>query len=178
MDTFSLVRPAHCTRLTVATSQPTEFVDLTDALARAVAESGIDTGMLAVQTAHTTTGLVVNEGEALLHEDFRALLARLAPLGVAYRHDDLARRRDVAPDEPRNGHAHCRALLLPASVCLTIVDGRLALGRWQRVFLAEFDGPRERAVTIVALGAPHGAGRPRATGTATTPATPCAHRRA
>lgn len=153
MDTFSLVRPAHCATVRVTTSHPTELVDLTDALVRAVAGSGIETGIVTVQTTHTTTALLVNEGEALLHEDFRALLARLAPLGVAYRHDDLARRRDVAPGEPRNGHAHCRALLLPTSICLNIVDGRLTLGRWQRLFLAEFDGPRERAVTVVALGA-------------------------
>lgn len=153
MDTFSLVRPAHQVRLSFATSHPTEFLDITEALARAVDESGIETGVLNVQTAHTTTALLVNEDEALLQEDFRALLARLAPLGVAYRHDDLARRRGVPADEPRNGHAHCRALLLPTSVCLNILDGRLGLGRWQRVFLAEFDGPRERTLTVVALGA-------------------------
>lgn len=153
MDTFSLVRPAHQTRLSFTTSQPTEFVDVTAALVRAVEDSGVQTGVLNVQTAHTTTAVLVNEDEALLQEDFRALLARIAPLGVAYRHDDLARRTGVSRDEPRNGHAHCRALLLPTAVCLNIVDGRLALGRWQRVFLAEFDGPRERTLTVVALGA-------------------------
>ncbi|MFN7978760.1 MAG: secondary thiamine-phosphate synthase enzyme YjbQ [Vicinamibacterales bacterium] len=153
MDTFSLVRPTHHARVCLATTAPTEFVDVTDAVTRAVADAGIDTGMVNVQTTHTTTAVLVNEAEPLLLEDFRALLARMAPLGVAYRHDDLPRRRDVPLDEPRNGHAHCRALLLPTSVCLNVVDGRPALGRWQRVFLVEFDGPRERAISIVALGA-------------------------
>jgi secondary thiamine-phosphate synthase enzyme len=153
MDTFSLVRPTHHARVAIATTQLTEFVDVTDAVVRAVDEAGIDTGLVNVQTTHTTTAVLVNEAEPLLLEDFRALLARMAPLGVAYRHDDLARRRDVPPDEPRNGHAHCRALLLPTSVCLNVIDGRPALGRWQRVFLVEFDGPRERALSIVALGA-------------------------
>ena len=153
MDSLSLVRPAHQVRLCIPTSQPTEFVDVTASLARAVEDSGIHTGVLSVQTGHTTTAMLVNEAEALLQEDFHALLARLAPLGVAYRHDDLARRHGIPADEPRNGHAHCRALLLPTSVCLNIVDGRLALGRRQRVFLVEFDGPRTRTITAVALGA-------------------------
>lgn len=153
MDTLSLVRPAHHTRLRLTSTAATEFVDLTDRLERLVAESGIETGLLNVQTLHTTTGIVVNEAEPRLHDDFHATLARLAPLGVAYRHDDLARRPDVGPDEPRNGHAHCRALVLQPAVSLNVVHGRLVLGRWQRVFFAELDGPRDREVVVVALGA-------------------------
>lgn len=153
MDTLSLVRPTHHTPLRLTTTAATEFVDLTDRLERLAAESGIHTGLLNVQTLHTTTGILVNEAEPRLHDDFHATLARLAPLGVAYRHDDLARRPDVGPDEPRNGHAHCRALVLQASVCLNVVRGRLQLGRWQRVVFVELDGPREREVSIVALGA-------------------------
>jgi secondary thiamine-phosphate synthase enzyme len=153
MDTFSLVRPAHHLRLRVDTVQPTEFVDITERLVDAVAVSGVDTGLLNVMSAHTTTGVVVNEHEPRLLDDLHALLARLVPRGVAYRHDDLARREAVAADEPRNGYAHCRALLLPTSVCLNVIDGRLALGRWQRVFLVELDGPRPRDVSVVVLGA-------------------------
>jgi secondary thiamine-phosphate synthase enzyme len=153
MDTFSLVRPAHHLRLRVDTSQPTEFVDITDRLRDAVAVSGVDTGLLNVMSAHTTTGVVVNEHEPRLLDDLHTLLARLAPRGVAYRHDDLARRPGITADEPRNGHAHCRALLLPTSVCLNVIDGGLALGRWQRVFLVELDGPRPRDVSAVVIGA-------------------------
>jgi secondary thiamine-phosphate synthase enzyme len=153
MDTFSLVRPAHFAEIRLRTSAATEFVDVTDTLRRIVAESGIDVGLVNVQTTHTTTGILVNEDEARLHDDFHATLARLAPLGVAYRHDDLGRRTGVAADEPRNGHAHCRALVLPPNVCLNIIGGRLALGRWQRVFVVELDGPRERGIGVVAIGA-------------------------
>ena len=153
MDTFSLVRPAHALRLRIDTTQPTEFVDVTDRLRDAVALSGVDTGLVNVMSAHTTTGVVVNQHEPRLLDDLHALLARLAPRGVAYCHDDLARRPGVAADEPRNGHAHCRALLLPTSVCLNVLDGRLALGRWQRVFLVELDGPRSRDLSVVVLGA-------------------------
>jgi len=153
METSSPVRPAQYTRLGLTTTAATEFVDITDRLRRFVAETGLDLGLLNVQTTHTTTAILVNEGEPRLHDDFHAALARLAPLGVAYRHDDLTRRCEVPPDEPRNGHAHCRALVLPTSVCLNIVHGRLSLGRWQRVFLVELDGPRHRALGVVAIGA-------------------------
>lgn len=153
MDTFSLVRPAHHVRIRFATTQATAFVDITDDLRDVVVDSGVHTGLLNVQTLHTTTALVVNEGEPRLFDDFHAVLARLAPLGVAYRHDDLGSRPDVGLDEPRNGHAHCRALFLPSQVCLNVIDGRLALGRWQRVLLVELDGPRMRELTAVVIGA-------------------------
>ncbi len=55
-------------------------------------------------------------------------------------------------DEPINGHAHCRALLLPTSVTLTIVGGQLSLGRWQRLFFVELDGPRRRELSAVIVG--------------------------
>jgi secondary thiamine-phosphate synthase enzyme len=153
MDTFSLVRPAHHVRIRLSTAEPTEFVDLTTRLADVVHESGVQTGLLNVQTTHTTTAIVVNEHEPLLQQDLHAALARLAPLSLVYRHDDLARRPGVPPEEPRNGHAHCRAFFLPTAVSLNIIDGRLTLGRWQRVFLVELDGPRTREVTAVAIGA-------------------------
>jgi secondary thiamine-phosphate synthase enzyme len=85
--------------------------------------------------------------------DFAALIEDVAPRGAAYRHDDVtARQVNVTPDERVNGHAHCRALLLGPSACLNVVDGKLQLGRWQRVFLAELDGPREREISVVIVG--------------------------
>ena len=156
METAPFVRPARHTRLRLTTTAATEFVDITDHLRALVHEAGIETGLLNVQTSHTTTAIIVNEGEPRLHDDFHAALARLAPLGVAYRHDDLAFRPAVSSEEPRNGHAHCRALLLPTAVCLNILGGRLALGRWQRVFVVELDGPRVRDVTAVAVGVDRG----------------------
>ena len=114
-------------------------------LAAAVAEAGIRFGFLNIQTVHTTTAIVVNEHEPLLLADFAALLENAAPSGAGYRHDDATVRTvNVTADERINGHAHCRALLLGPSACLNVIDGRLLLGRWQRVFMVELDGPRER----------------------------------
>jgi secondary thiamine-phosphate synthase enzyme len=130
----------------------TGFIDLTDCLEQLVAVSQIQFGTLSVQTRHTTTGLVVNEHEPQLLTDFTSLLERIAPHETPYAHDNLSQRLGVPPHEPRNGHAHCRALLLPTSLSLNIVDGRLALGRWQRILFVELDGPRERQVSALVMG--------------------------
>jgi len=59
---------------------------------------------------------------------------------------------NLTADGRINGHSHCRALLLGSSACLNVIDGRLLLGRWQRVFLVELDGPRARDVSVLILG--------------------------
>lgn len=137
----------------ITTSQTVDFVDITDRVHRFVADARLTTGLVNVQTLHTTTAVLVNEHEPLLLDDLRALLGRLAPLAAGYAHDDLARRTAVPWDEPRNGHAHCRAVLLPTSVCLNVAGGRVTLGRWQRIFFLDFDGPRSRELTLVTTGA-------------------------
>ena len=84
--------------------------------------------------------------------DFADALEAAAPAGWSYRHDSLARHVNRTPDERINGHSHCRALLLPTSVCLNVADGVLQLGRWQRVFFVELDGPRERELSVLITG--------------------------
>lgn len=139
--------------LRVMTAGETDFIDLSDRLVEFVVRAHVRTGLLAVHTLHTTTAVVVNEDEPLLRADVRRQLERLAPRASVYAHDDPRRRRvNRVPDERVNGHAHCRAVMLGSSVCLSIVEGRLLLGRWQRVLFVELDGPQERqvAATIVA----------------------------
>jgi secondary thiamine-phosphate synthase enzyme len=140
-------------RIRVETRHPTEFIDLTDRIHAVVDDTGIRDGLVNVQTLHTTTAILVNEHEPLLLADFAALLDRMAPRHAPYRHDDMAARTvNLAPDERTNGHAHCRALLLPSSAALNLAGGRLQLGCWQRVFLVELDGPRSRDVSVLVFG--------------------------
>lgn len=148
--------------LRLYTRDRVEFLDLTDAVADVVCRSGVRQGLVCVQTLHTTTGVVVNEAEPGLLRDMVELLERLAPAGRSYRHDDLARRPGVPPDEPANGEAHCRAMLLSVSQTLTVQEGRVLLGRWQRIFLVELDGgrPRTVAVTVFGTGGPASGPRP------------------
>jgi secondary thiamine-phosphate synthase enzyme len=136
------------TRLEFSTTRPTEFVDITERLRDQVRASGLRTGRVHLQSLHTTLGLAVNENEPLLLRDFENLLDRLAPAGAGYEHDDFSRRIDIALDEPVNGHAHCRQLLLTAFSTLLVEEGNLVLGRWQSVFAVELDGPRRRQLAV------------------------------
>jgi secondary thiamine-phosphate synthase enzyme len=154
METLAPASTHRYTKIRIATERSTQFIDLTDRVIELLAETGVRFGFVNVQTLHTTTAIVVNEHEPLLLADFAALLDRAAAADARYRHDDMSRRTGAAADERVNGHAHCRALLLGPSACLNVVEGRLQLGRWQRVFLAELDGPREREVSVLVLGEP------------------------
>jgi secondary thiamine-phosphate synthase enzyme len=120
------------------TEKAVQFVDLTETVAERVRQSGVDEGMVVVQSRHTTAAVLVNENEEHLLEDLQDLLERWAPAGARY--------------EKPNGHAHARALLLGTSVCLNVAEGRVDLGRWQSVFLVELDGPRRRSVSVQVLG--------------------------
>lgn len=153
MDTLASTSTVRGTSIRIATAHPTEFIDLTHRLEAIVADARIRTGLITVQTLHTTTAIVVNEHEPWLLADFAALLQRIAPVDGEYQHDGApARTAQPTAGERINGHAHCRALLLPSSAGLTIAGGRLHLGRWQRVFLVELDGPQEREVSVVVVG--------------------------
>lgn len=141
--------------VTVKTGRRLELVDLTDQVEELVRQSGIADGLVSVQTLHTTTGILVNENEPLLLQDLEELFERWVPHAMSFRHDDLDRRAAGLPaTEPRNGHAHARASLLRVSETLHVVARKIRLGRWQRIFLVELDGARERSVSIVVLGCP------------------------
>jgi len=135
-------------RLRFESSRATEFVDLTRRIRDEVQKSGLRTGRVHLQSLHTTLGLAINENEPLLLRDFQHLLERLAPGDAGYEHDDFARRYEIALDEPVNGHAHCRQLLLTGFATLLVEDGKLVLGRWQSVFAVELDGPRHRELAM------------------------------
>ncbi len=138
-------------RVEFATTSATEFVDITPRISEEIRRAGLRNGRVHLQSLHTTLGLAVNENEPLLLSDFKGLLERLAPAGAGYEHDDFARRFDIRIDEPVNGHAHCRQLLLSAFATLMVEDGHLVLGRWQSVFAVELDGPRHHRELAIQL---------------------------
>jgi secondary thiamine-phosphate synthase enzyme len=141
------------TKVRIVTERATEFIDLTDSLEELLAESRIVTGFVNVQSLHTTASIVVNEGEPLLLDDFESFLRKAAPDDIPYWHDDeTIRTVNLSPGERPNGSSHCRALMLGTSACLNVVNSRLVLGRWQRVFLAELDGPRSRDISVLVIG--------------------------
>ena len=135
-------------RIALSSDRPTQFLDLTAQLQKAVEKAGLHNGRLHLQSLHTTLGLAVNENEPLLLADLEAMLKRLVPAEATYLHDDFSLRAAVPDDEPANGHAHARNLLLQPSLTILVEAGELLIGRWQSVFAVELDGPRRREVAL------------------------------
>jgi len=130
-----------------------DIIDLTDKIKSFVKEGGIKDGLVNIQTLHTSAAILVQENEPLLLEDIKKSLERIAPQDINYNHDDFSRRTvNMCDDECRNGHSHCKAVSLPTSVTLNLIDNKLQLGTWQRVMFIELDRARSRKVQIQVLG--------------------------
>jgi len=135
--------------LDIDTAEPIQFIDLTDYINEHLRVNAVESGTVTVFSRHTTAAIKINEAEELLLEDFKAMLRELCPSERGYNHNDMSRRKPpIAPDERPNAHSHLMHLLLSTSETIPVIDGRLALGTWQRVFMVELDGPRERQVMI------------------------------
>jgi secondary thiamine-phosphate synthase enzyme len=112
--------------LTVQTGRVRGLTDLTDACARFVAGEG--DGLLSVFVPHATAGVVVMELGAGSDTDLEAALDRLLPRDDRYRHQHGA---------PGHGADHVLPLLVPPSLTVPVVEGRLALGTWQSIALLD-----------------------------------------
>jgi len=142
-----------CEALEYETTQPLEFIDITDDVISVVEAAGIQFGQVAVFSQHTTAAVKINEHEPLLLRDLARTLRQFAPPNAYYEHNDFSRRTvNMNPDECANGHAHVQHLFLGSSETIPVVDGRITLGTWQRVFLIELDHPRRRRVLVNVVG--------------------------
>jgi len=123
--------------LTVSSRLKTDAIDITELVQRLVTEAGVGDGVCTVYVAHTTAGVFINENADpdVLH-DLLATLERLVPWERNYRHAE------------GNAAAHIKASLIGTSQAIPVRANRLELGRWQGIFLADFDGPRERRVRV------------------------------
>ena len=140
--------------ISIDTDRAPGFFDITEQVMDAVGESAITDGLVLVYSRHTTAAIKINEQEPLLIHDMEEFLTRVAPPDDYYRHNDFdVRTANMTPDEQPNGHAHCQHLLLSASETLPVVDGKLDLGTWQRIFLVELDRPRPREVFVKVIEA-------------------------
>ena len=131
----------------IDTKQAPEFIDITDKIREFVAESGIDNGVAVVYSKHTTSAIRINENEPLLLEDMADFLSRIAPRENDYRHNDFSIRTvNMNDDECPNGHSHCQHLTLGSSESIPVIDGKMPLGEWQRIFMVELDGEKAQQV--------------------------------
>lgn len=125
------------------TKKRREYINITDEVAQAVADSGIKKSMALVSAMHITAAVYVNDAEDGLIADIDEWLEHLAPMRPDYRHHQTGED---------NGDAHLKNLLMHHQVILPITNGRLDLGTWQQVFYAEFDGQRRKRLVIKAMG--------------------------
>ena len=125
--------------LKVRSRQREELVEFTDKVQQARTESGEQEGVVVLYVQHTTAGLTVNENaDPDVPRDMLHLLRTLIPQhGMGFRHGE------------ENSDAHIKATMVGSSVTVPFTKGKLLLGRWQGIFLCEFDGGRERQVIMM-----------------------------
>ncbi len=124
-------------RLSIRTSRRAELKDVTAEIGAVVRESGCGEGICHLYVPHTTAGVVINEGDdPAVARDIATTLERLVPHHASYEHAE------------GNADSHIQAALAGSSAIVWIENGKLALGRWQAIFLAEFDGPRTRELRV------------------------------
>ncbi|MBN1320252.1 MAG: YjbQ family protein [Thermoleophilia bacterium] len=128
-------------QISVATPGREALVDITARVQSAIAESAPDmSGLVSIFVPHTTAGVTVNEGaDPSVARDIIEGLARLVPSGAGYHHAE------------GNSDAHIKTSLIGSQVTVPVERGRLRLGTWQSIYLAEFDGPRTRKVWMTPM---------------------------
>ncbi|HMD83489.1 MAG TPA: secondary thiamine-phosphate synthase enzyme YjbQ [Terriglobia bacterium] len=121
----------------IETHARVDFKDITDLVQKVVSESGAQSGTCFLFVPHTTAAILITENDdPALQKDLDNFLKLLAPRDNSYHHND------------GNCDAHLKAALIGNSKSLLVDSGRLILGRWQGVFLCDFDGPRRRELRI------------------------------
>lgn len=120
------------------------IVDITEGVARVVATSGVERGVVTVFATGSTVAVTTMEHEPGGVLDLQALLDRLIPPQGEYEHNRL--------NHDTNAHAHLRAAVIGPSESVPLVDGRLTLGTWQQLVLIDFDDrPRARTVAVTVV---------------------------
>jgi len=125
--------------LRVETQTAKQSIDVTSRVRDVVKRSAVESGLCHVMVLHSTAALVVNEtDDPNIGRDIQSALDRAVPDHAGWLHDRI--------DD--NAHAHIKAALLGPSELLAVEQGDLLLGTWQRLVLMEFDGPRERRISV------------------------------
>ena len=121
------------------------MTDITKNVTAHVRESGIADGLATLFCRHTSAPLLVQENAApAARRDLEAYFERIAPEGGPYEHDD---------EGPDDMPAHLRAALTQTQLAIPLLNGLLALGRWQGIFLFEHRGdPHQREIVLHLMG--------------------------
>ena len=124
-------------QLTIRTPAHACLVDITSQVQRTVSQTGIKEGVCHIFVPHTTAGLTINENaDPTVQSDVLKALDKIVPWSNGYQHFE------------GNSAAHIKSSMLGFSHAVFVLNGRLKLGTWQGIYLAEFDGPRTRQVWV------------------------------
>ena len=128
-------------QISVESSKREETIDITPRVKAAVTRARVRDGIVAVSVAHTTAAVFVNENaDPDVQKDVLTALERAVPRDARYAHAE------------GNGPAHVKAVLVGNTVTLAVREGQVELGRWQGIYFAALDGPRERSATVTVIG--------------------------
>jgi secondary thiamine-phosphate synthase enzyme len=125
-----------------------QLLNITDRINELVRKSGVRDGIIHLQSLHTTTAVFINEWQDALLHDVKTFLDQLAVREQYYRHNDP----EYSDCERQNADSHLRGMMLGQTVCLQVRNASVLLGTWQKILLAEFDGPRSRSVSVQIMG--------------------------
>jgi secondary thiamine-phosphate synthase enzyme len=124
-------------RLTVRTPSRNAFVDITRFVQDFVSASGFIDCTVSIFCPHTTCAVTINENsDPDVVSDALNFLSAMVPKNGSFSHSE------------GNSDAHIKTMLFGNSVSVFVEDGKLLLGTWQAIYLAEFDGPRERQIWL------------------------------
>ena len=138
----------HSETLTVQTDHRVELVDLTRLVMEVVARRHVLEGLVSLWSMHTTCALFINEFQTALLTDIKRFLERMVARDAAYVHNSP----EHSDCDRMNADSHLRAMLLGHNMALQISGGEIVLGQWQRILMAELDGPRARSLRVQIVG--------------------------
>lgn len=138
--------------LKLKTKGALEFIDITDKIKRVLSKYKILDGFVNIFSRHTTMAIKINENEELLMKDFDSFMEKLAPRDGKYLHDDMGLRKNCPEDEPRNANGHLKCMVLETSQNIPIINNKIMLGKWQRIFAVETCSARDREIVVQVCG--------------------------
>jgi len=125
------------------TGDATEFIEVTSEVVRIVENSGVKSGLCTIYIPHTTAGITINESNNYrIIDDMLNMYNNVIP-----------NYRENEESVEGNSAAHIKASLIGSSENIIISDGKLQMGDWQGIYLAEFSGPRDRRILVNILEA-------------------------
>jgi secondary thiamine-phosphate synthase enzyme len=138
----------HGETIVISTDQRIELVDLTSRIMEFARRFNIKEGLVSLWSMHTTCALFINEFQTALLSDIKRFLEQMVARDAEWLHNDP----DHSDCDRANADSHLRALLLGHSLTLQVSGGEVVLGQWQRILMAELDGPRARTLRIQLWG--------------------------